>query len=92
MGTLLSSPANHLIMAASQRSNFPYDFFQVGDYVGYPTSFLARKTVRMSDQNGLLIPVEVKVFLTYSSPNFDMDVLSGAGIPVLVRTTAGNIN
>ena len=79
-------------MAAGQRSNFPYDLFQVKDYVANSPKFLARKTVYMSDENGLLIPEEVKVFLTYPFPNFDMDALSGTGIPVLVQTTVGNIN
>ena len=79
-------------MAASQRHNFPYDLFQVGDYVGNFSSFLAQKTVRMSDKNQLLMPGEARVFITYPSPNFDMDALTNPEISVLVRTTARNIN
>ena len=90
--TLFSSPANYLIMIAAQRPNFPYDLFQEGDYVGNSPNFLVRKTVRMSDGNGLLILEEVKVFLTYPSPNFYMDALSGTGILVSIRTMEGNIN
>ena len=79
-------------MAAGQRPNFLYDLFQVGDYVKNLSSFFAQKTVHMSDENGILIPREARVFITYPSPNFDMDALSGAGIPVLVRMMTGNIN
>ena len=46
----------------------------------------------MSDKNELLISREARVFITYPSPNFDMDTLSNPGIPVLPQMTAGYIN
>ena len=79
-------------MTASQQPNFLYNLFQMRDYVGNLSSFLARKTVHMSDENGLLIFGEAKVFLTYPFSNFGMDALCGTEIHVLVRINAGNIN